>query len=351
MKKLGSIILFVFLFFFNLHLYAQGKQINSRFKGGEDAFTRFLNENLQYPVKSKEYKTIGYSITGITITPEGKLKEISIINPLDEYIDKEILRVLEKTKNKWLRSDSVKTDQTFYVQIVYQIVSSLVDGTKVDFPVKDIYNFIDPVLNTATTWNDEYLPIADESLSTKLTECLKNSLYEDALRYADELIRRNPFNKEMVQLRIYINQKLKNNDLITKDTQRMQNFIPGVSMDAFLTSLTEKQNFQEKNYEKADQMPEFPGGQKMMMRFLAKNLKWHPFQSTEEKAQGIVVVRFVVNKEGRVINPTIIKSVHPAIDNEALQAIRLMPIWKPGIQDGKAVNVYFTMPIYFSLKE
>ena len=359
MKKLRTIIIFVFLFYFNLHLNAQEKQINSRFKGGEEALTRFLNENLKYPEKSREYKTVGYSITGITITPEGKIKKISIINPLDEYIDDELKKLLEKTKNKWLRSDFVGTDQTFYVQVVYQIVSSLVDGTKVDFPVKDIYNFIDPVLVTATTWNDEYLPVADELLGTKLTESLKNSLYENALRYADELIRRNPFNKEIYQLRIFINQKLKNNDLITKDALRLQSFIPGVSMDQFIIthsqliarndSITKKaESIKEKIYEKVDQMPEFPEGQDKMMEFISQNLQY-PNRASREKVQGMVVVKFVVNKEGRVINPTIIKSVHPSLDAEALRVIRLMPLWKPGIQDGKAVNVYFTMPLRFVL--
>jgi len=103
-----------------------------------------------------------------------------------------------------------------------------------------------------------------------------------------------------------------------------------------------------KAYDKVEQMPEFPGGNKELMKFINKNLEYPVFASAVN-AQGMVVVGFVINREGKVTNPIILKSVHPDCDAEALRIIKLMPDWNPGIQDGKPVNVYFKLPFNFVL--
>lgn len=223
----------VFLNLTGNFLFAQQKLIDSRYKGQETALRKHIADNLRFPSESLENKSIGYSITGITITPEGKISEISTINLIDESIEKEIYRVLRMTKNKWLNCDTISINQTFYIPIVY-IITMLGETPVFDNPVDEKYNFIEPIILTAGVWKNENLPEPNDSIVTKMGEELKKNEYNKAVRYIDESIRRNPFNKELYQLRMTINRKLNRNDLIAKDIQKLQNFITDVSLDELI---------------------------------------------------------------------------------------------------------------------
>lgn len=94
--------------------------------------------------------------------------------------------------------------------------------------------------------------------------------------------------------------------------------------------------------------PEFPGGNEELMKFLSKNLVY-PEKSRKKGIQGQVIIKFVVDKNGEIINESIFKSVDQLLDNEALRVVKKMPKWKPGIQDGKHVNVWCQLPIKFTL--
>jgi|WetSurMetagenome_2_1015567.scaffolds.fasta_scaffold390092_1 hypothetical protein len=217
----------------NNYLFCQVKEIDKRYKGGEIKLKEFIEQNLEYPVNSVMNKKIGYSITGITITPAGKILEISTTNSIDDFIEKDIKRVLSLTKKSWLKSDSVSENETFYIQIAYTL-SNKKKSPEIVSPVKEKYNFIEPVVITALGLNDSFSPATDEYVAIMFSEYLKKKKYEDALIYIDELIRRNPFNKELYQLRISINKKLNRNDLVIRDVQKLENFIPGVSLDELI---------------------------------------------------------------------------------------------------------------------
>ena len=98
-----------------------------------------------------------------------------------------------------------------------------------------------------------------------------------------------------------------------------------------------------------EEMPSFPGGQKALMEFMGKNIKY-PTVSQETGVQGKVIVQFVVDKDGSIINPTVVRSIDPYLDKEALRVIKSMPKWKPGMQRGKAVRVKYTVPVTFKLQ-
>jgi len=96
-------------------------------------------------------------------------------------------------------------------------------------------------------------------------------------------------------------------------------------------------------------MPVFPGGDKAFGEFIGKEIKY-PDDAKKAGTQGKVIVTFVINKEGNVVNPKIIRGVSPSIDKEALRVISNSPKWTPGKQEGKNVDVQFTLPIAFGLK-
>ena len=100
-------------------------------------------------------------------------------------------------------------------------------------------------------------------------------------------------------------------------------------------------------YAVVDVMPEFPGGMQAMMEFLKNNLRY-PEELKAKGTQGNVVVQFVVDKEGSLTDVQVLRSVHPQMDAEAIRVVKAMPRWKPGMQDGKAVAVKYTVPVIFA---
>lgn len=101
-------------------------------------------------------------------------------------------------------------------------------------------------------------------------------------------------------------------------------------------------------YDVTETMPQFPGGQGVMMKYLAANIKY-PASAVKAKKQGRVIVSFVIQKDGSVTNARIVRSVDSELDAEALRIVKAMPNWTPGTQDGKPVNVRYTIPVVFSL--
>ena len=103
-------------------------------------------------------------------------------------------------------------------------------------------------------------------------------------------------------------------------------------------------------FEVVEQMPEYPGGMPAMMEFISKNIKY-PAAAQQAKIQGRVTIQFIVNTEGNIINPRVLRSADPLLDAEAIRLTTIMPKWKPGMQRGQAVNVKYTVPIMFRLQE
>lgn len=96
-------------------------------------------------------------------------------------------------------------------------------------------------------------------------------------------------------------------------------------------------------------MPEFPGGQKALLNFLSKNVKY-PIIAQENGIQGRVIVQFVVAKNGDIENVEVVRSGgDPSLDKEAVRVIKSMPKWIPGKQRGKPVRVKYTVPVNFIL--
>lgn len=98
-----------------------------------------------------------------------------------------------------------------------------------------------------------------------------------------------------------------------------------------------------------DVMPMFPGGDKALLEFLAKNIKY-PVEDQKTGTQGRVIASFTVDKKGNIVDPEVLRGVSPSLDAEALRVISLMPVWQPGKQDGKPANVRYTVPITFRLQ-
>jgi len=95
--------------------------------------------------------------------------------------------------------------------------------------------------------------------------------------------------------------------------------------------------------------PAYIGGKKEMYNFIKNNLII-PEEAKKAKVSGMVFVRFIVEKDGKITNPKIIKGLGHGCEEAAKNVIMSMPDWKPGMHEGKPVRVYHSLPIAFSSK-
>lgn len=97
-----------------------------------------------------------------------------------------------------------------------------------------------------------------------------------------------------------------------------------------------------------EEMPFFPGGDDALLKFISETIRY-PQDAVENNLEGKVVLRFVVSSDGSVKRVEIIKGIHPVLDQEAIRVVSLLPKWRPGKQNGKAVPVWFYVPVTFRL--
>ena len=103
---------------------------------------------------------------------------------------------------------------------------------------------------------------------------------------------------------------------------------------------------EEGAFDVVEQMPQFPGGDIELMKFLSENIKY-PEAALKAGTQGRVVAQFIVEADGSITNVKVVKKVSDEIDAEAVRVINAMPKWKPGMQKGQPVRVKYTIPITF----
>ena len=103
-------------------------------------------------------------------------------------------------------------------------------------------------------------------------------------------------------------------------------------------------------YSCVEQMPQFPGGEKALMKYLQSHINYPPM-AAENDVQGCVVVRFIVNETGKVSDVTVIHSVDYDLDREAVRVCKSLPKFTPARHNGQAVSVWYTLPVTFKMMD
>jgi len=98
-----------------------------------------------------------------------------------------------------------------------------------------------------------------------------------------------------------------------------------------------------------EQMPEFPGGEEELFKYLGKNIKY-PSMARENGITGTVYVTFVVEGNGEISDVKKLRGIGGGCDEEAMRVVKAMPSWKAGKQNGKSVRVQYNLPIKFTLR-
>ena len=110
-----------------------------------------------------------------------------------------------------------------------------------------------------------------------------------------------------------------------------------------------KEEKKEEIFRSVEQMPQFPGGEAALMKYLQSHINYPPM-AAENNVQGRVVVQFVVDKTGKVGEVRVVRSVDKDLDKEAVRVCKSLPKFTPGRQNGQAVSVWYTLPVTFKLQ-
>ena len=136
--------------------------------------------------------------------------------------------------------------------------------------------------------------------------------------------------------------------VVEQQPNEVQREVQKESDKEFKSTLTYDETPSSDVFDVVEEMPQFPGGAPKLMEYLSQNIRY-PKEAMEANKQGRVIVTFVIGKDGSISDARVAKSVDEALDAEALRVISSMPNWTPGKQNGKAVNVKYTVPITFRL--
>ena len=110
-----------------------------------------------------------------------------------------------------------------------------------------------------------------------------------------------------------------------------------------------KEDLDTKVFQSVEQMPQFPGGDVELMKYINSHIKY-PTMAMENNIQGRVVVQFVVTKNGSIGEVKVLRSRDKDLDNEAVRVVKSLPNFIPGKMNGQPVNVWYTLPVTFKLQ-
>jgi len=135
---------------------------------------------------------------------------------------------------------------------------------------------------------------------------------------------------------------------IVEDEVEIENEVEIEDTDTDEDEIIEIEEDDEEFFMVVENMPEFPGGDLGLMKFIQKNVRY-PAIAKEYNITGKVYVSFIVDRQGKVTNVKLVRGVDKNLDAEALRVVSSLPQYTPGRQRGKPVRVMFTIPINFTL--
>ncbi len=193
---------------------------SQRFEGGAIAFFEFLEYNLYYPPAAVQRGVVGTAIVALTVSPEGKIDRIDMVQSLHKSIDTQIINALKDTKRMWLPAKKVSGAKPFtlFLPITYVINNH-----------QFLQNFEKPYyLGRAAILIAENPDIQlkdDAYYASQSNQYYQNKQYKQAIEYLDELIRRNPFNKDLYLMRGNAYYQLGKKDKACEDFSKITHFL------------------------------------------------------------------------------------------------------------------------------
>ena len=351
------------------------------FPGGEAALMKFLNENLRYPAAAFKNGIQGCVTVQFIVKEDGSVGDVKVVRGVDPTLDEEAVRVC-KALPKFIptKQSGIRANVWFTLPITF----------KLDEAPNNLQTDESEDMANDTIHNREIMlrPIMEQMPEFPGGQAALMKFINENLRYPATAIENGIQGRVVVQFVVKKDGSVNDNIMIVRGVdpaldqeairicKTLPKFIPGKRRDngepinAWITlpitfKLDEAPNNlqtdesedmandtihnRELIFRHVEQMPEFPGGEAALMKFINENLRY-PVAAIENGIQGRVMVQFVVKKDGSVGDVTVLHGVDSALDQEAIRVCKTLPKFIPGIQDGIPVNVWFTLPIFFRLE-
>jgi TonB family protein len=344
------------------------------FPGGEDALTKFIQKNIRYPEMERQKGIEGRVVLHFIVEKDGSLSDIKVLKGVSAGIDSEAIRVISiLPKFKPGRHQGIPVRVQFILPVKFKLPEDSKIQTVVikEQPVieEKQSNDTNKVFNTVEQMPE--FPGGDEALHKFIQSQLEYPAMEKSNDIQGRVVVRGIVEKDGSYSELVVKKGLSPN--IDKEALRILGLLPKFSpgkqqgapirvyyfipimfkLNSELNNSVQKSSAEANKtadsnavYSTADQMPEFPGGEDSLQRFF-KNRIMYPARDKQNNVHGIVVVKITIEKDGSHTDPSIIKSISPDIDIEALRILSRLPKFKPGINKGKAVRVSYIIPIIF----
>ena len=304
-------------------------EVPPRFPGGEIELMKFISRNVKYPAEARDKHVQGRVILTFIVEKDGSISNVRVARPVDPSLDAEAIRVVQSMP-KWepakQRGQAVRVRYTVPIQFRLQGDNSVATDSKTSD--KD-------VMVVGYDSKTQEKPIVEMQKRLVVRDDIKPLMIIDG--------------KEVTSL-----DNIDGNDIasmtVLKNPESLKEFGEKGKDGVILitTKAHEKTSSGEDALEVVEEMPEFPGGEIELMKFISRNVKY-PDDAKEAGKAGRVIVKFVIDKDGSISDATILRSVYPSIDAEALRVVNAMPKWNPGKVKGEPVKVKYTLPLTFSL--
>lgn len=333
MKLQKVIYILTLAFLFSVHLSASQLRINQEnqiqqdtkdsvysvvekmpeFQGGQNELITFLNQNVSYPAEALKKKEQGKVIVQFTITKSGKVENAKVLRSVSPSLDNEALRVIG------LLPDWTPGEQNGEKVAVYQIL-----------PV------VFQIPSEESLWevNDKTVILID---GVKMPSKFNTNILNPSKLSSVKILKPFPKEEKSRLIAQYGRQAADGVVLISTNKE-------GIYYSLADTIDATKNDTCKEN----TQVPEFPGGKTKLIRYLADSIQY-PFVAKQLKTEGKVIMRFKVDKSGKVSDAQVMKPVDYFLDKEALRVINSLPDWQPGTKCGQNISIFVTMPVIFKL--
>jgi TonB family protein len=317
-------------------------------------FINWVIENVKYPADAKSKGIQGRVFVSFTVEPDGSVSKISVTGAPDQALAEAVSSVV-KSSPSWEPAKNPKFKEPFRTSVTVKFVlpdKVLPDEVFVLVEKMPEYPGGQPALMIFIRDNIKYPPEAAKAniqgtvtvkyvINTEgkvedvtVVRGVDPSLDKEAIRVIKSLPDWNPGSQAGVPRNVLYALPVK--------------FSLGPETDQQKTQLSKSTEKAIEAFVLVEKMPEYPGGQPALMKFIRDNIKYPP-EAAKANLQGTVMVKYVINTEGKVEDVTVVRGVDPSLDREAIRVIKSLPDWTPGSQAGVPRNVLYSSPVKFSL--
>lgn len=312
-----------------------------KFIGGDEALFRYLS-TIHYPREARENGVSGKVYVTFVVSSTGKIIDAKILRGIGLGCDEEALRII-KAMPDWIpgRQNNIPVSVQYNLPINFTIHSGPPNSSS---PLKttkeDNYNLGVVSLNKGDTLKAiDYFTKAINSNATDIDALYNRGVLK--FKTLDTLGACNDWRNAKK-----LGDKESNKLFIKHCTASITDADTDSSLELILTSNQISELMANDSISKELIMPSFPGGDEKLFIFLQK-VKI-PAKAKENKISGRVFATFLVTKEGKIKNASIIRGLGYGCDEELLRVINLMPDWIPGRLNGNAVGMYYNLPVNFN---